>query len=406
MNVSISKRRTRLVRVAVAAAALTAAGLPLSATVADAATASPAVTFTGSAGALPAASATVVIEAELAFDINAKGVPQKLEDIPVAAQAVTSGAFSVPVPDSATLDQAESQGRGNVNFAIIVTSGDRATSQYVPAPITPAAAPGNTAAATFQADRVVTVPAFPAFTPAGGTAAQSSAPTSSNPAAQAAPLGIGPPPCIWTTYGAESQDHTRIGEAHVANVSGVSDTFHFKNQNDMTVSVGFSAKSPEGDYSSDGSIKLTNSLSASGGHTFGAGSVAYVNDTTNYQRYQGTSSCGGPIGSVVYKIQAVGTDSDVFPGTNTPPVNPWGGCTKDPLHATLAPHSTWSLDHSSALSYDTIANLFGYTFGGSDGFTTDVEHDYSSAGASKTTYICGDARGEDPTQAPVLYNTP
>ena len=91
---------------------------------------------------------------------------------------------------------------------------------------------------------------------------------------------------------------------------------------------------------------------------------------------------------------------------NTPPVNPWGGCRNDPLHATLASHASWALDNSRAEFYSTVANLFGFTFGGSDGFTTNVEHDYNSTSSSPTTYICGPKNGLPPIDAPVLYNTP
>ena len=104
-------------------------------------------------------------------------------------------------------------------------------------------------------------------------------------------------------------------------------------------------------------------------------------------------------------IQAVGSDADVYPGTGTPPRSPWGSCRNDPLHVTLAPGATWSRDQSRAAYYSSVASLFGFTFGASDGFTTNVEHDYVSH-ARQTTYICGDARGEAPGLAPVLYNTP
>jgi len=87
-------------------------------------------------------------------------------------------------------------------------------------------------------------------------------------------------------------------------------------------------------------------------------------------------------------------------------VNPWGGCRNDPLYATLSSGATWDYDQSKAVTYSAIANLFGFTFGGSDGFTTDVEHDYQASKSSPTTYICGPKNGKPPIDAPVLYNTP
>jgi hypothetical protein len=384
-------RRRSFVLATAAAAALAISGLPL--LTAPAQAASPAVTLTGSIRSLPANSASIVVRAELAMDVNSAGVPRELIDVPVARATVTSAspAFSIPVPDSATLRQAEAQRHGIVNFNILVTSGTRQTSEYVPAALAVSAAAGNIAELTVQRTHQVRIPAFPPFRTATAAELRSALAGPDNG-----------PTCVWDSYGSLYQDRTRIGEAHVADVSGVSDTFWFKNQNDMTISVGFS-NSPSSGYSFDGNIGLTNSLSANGSYTFGAGAVDYVNDTTNYQRYEAEAeghSCNE------YMIQAVGSDADVYPGTNTPPVNPWGGCTNDPLYATLAPGGTWSRDQSSAESYSGIATVFGFSFGGSDGFTTDVEHDYSAQGASEYTYICGPKDGEPPTSAPILYNTP
>ena len=93
-------------------------------------------------------------------------------------------------------------------------------------------------------------------------------------------------------------------------------------------------------------------------------------------------------------------------GIEAPPGNPWGGCAHDPLHVTLVQHSGWERDQSQAEFYSAVATVLGFTFGGSDGFTQDVEHDYVAAPNARTTYICGDAIGQNPTHAPILYDTP
>jgi hypothetical protein len=393
-------RWIRLSGATAASAALVAAALPLwPAAPAGAATVGAGVvTLAGSAGTLPAGSATVVVEAELAENINAAGVPQTLEDVPVATQAITTGSFSVPVPASATLAQAEQQGHGNVNFNVVVVSGTHMTSQYVPAPLTPAAAPGNKAALAVVADKVIQVPAFPAYRAA--SAVQQSALT-------ATPEIIPPAGCTWKAWGSQYQDATRIGEVHVANATGVSDTFEFSNQNDLSITVGLSASDPDGNFSASGTITLTNSLKAGGGTTFPAGTVQYADDDTVYQEYQGDGdTCPGWPLTTPYKIQAVSSEDDVFHGTNTPGVNPWGGCLKDSLHAVLPPHSYWDYDQSKSEYYSGIASWYGFTFGGSDGFTTDVQHDYNSTSSSPTTYICGPKDGLTAPESPILYNTP
>jgi hypothetical protein len=380
----------------VAVAALTAGTTPLlGASASAAAVADPVVTFTGSVGALPGGSATVVVEAELAGNVNATGVPQTLEDVPVATQAITTPGFSVPAPSSATLDQAEQQGHGNVNFSIIVVSGTSMTSQYVPAPLTPAAAPGNTAALAVLAAHVIEVPAFPAYRTVSAAATQFTAP----------PEAVSG--CTWRAWGGEYQDATRIGEIHVASATGLTDRFVFSNTNDLTITMGLSAGDPNGDFTESGSITLTNSLSGGGGTTFPAGTVQYANDDAIYQEYQGNGElCPGWPSTTPYKVQAVGSEDDVFHGTNTPPVNPWGGCLNDPLHAKLPPHASWYQDLSKAEYYSGIATYLGFQFGGSDGFTTDVQHYYTSTPSSPTTYICGPKDGLSAPDAPILYNTP
>lgn len=357
-------------------------------------TATPVVTFSGSAGTLPASKATVIVQAQLALNLNSAGIPQELEEIPVASASITSRRFSISVPDSASLEQAELQGHGIVNFDILVTSGTSQTSEFLPAALTASATGADATQLAGQKARRVQVPAFPAF----------HAMSAEQIRAASAASEPGVPTCNWYSYGSEYQDRTRIGEAHVANVSGVSDTFWFKTQNDMTISVGLSYTGPGSGYTPDGDITLTNGLSANGSYTFGSGAVDYVNDTTNYQRYE--LMYGGVYSCDQYMIQAVGSDADVYPGTNTPPVNPWDGCRNDPLYATLASGATWERDQSSAKYYSTVAQLFGFTFGDSDGFTQDIEHNYDAVGAAETTYICGDSNGEAPTQAPILYNTP
>jgi hypothetical protein len=404
-TVCTKKRRRKLSRLAVMATGLLAGTLPMWTAPAGAATtATPVVTLVGSTRTLPTGSATVVVEAELALHVNAAGVPQTLEDVPVATQTITTAGFSVPVPASATLDQAEQQGRGNVNFDIIVTSGTGTTSRYVPARLTPAATSSGAAAISVQAAKVVRVPTFPAFRTVSATALLPAA------APSAAPDMI-PAACVWSAYGSLYQARTRIGEVHVANAPGVTDTFWYRNQNDLTITVGISVTVPDSGYNDGGTITLTNSLQAGGSATFPAGTVTYVDDTVNYQRYEakGITCPNGP-SAYAYKVQAVSTDSDVYPGLSTPPANPWaGGCRNDPLHVMLGGagvKATWDLDHSSAAYYSSIANLFGFTFGGSDGFTTDVEHQYSSSASSPRTYICGPKNGLPPIDAPVLYNTP
>jgi hypothetical protein len=149
--------RARWRRAAVAVA--TVASIPLGVLSAQAApagrTAQPVVLiFTGSVrGKLPARTATVVVQAQLASGYNAHGVPRKLENIPLAWKTITGTRYTIPVRESATVKRAERQGHGNVNFVIIATSGHFITAWFIPA-VPPA--PG-------KRPLVVRVPTLPRF---------------------------------------------------------------------------------------------------------------------------------------------------------------------------------------------------------------------------------------------------
>jgi len=240
----------------------------------------------------------------------------------------------------------------------------------------------------------VRVPAFPAFRAA--SRAQLTAMATK-------PDGVGPPPCVWTPIGSLYGESTRIGEAHVADVSGVSDFYSYEVRNDQTISVAVSA-SPTSNYTGGGSIGVSNSLAVGGGHTFSSGQVEYVVTTGYYQRYQSDGSCGT---NANYKIQETSTGGDVSQGTHTPPESPWGSCQSDQLRVVLQPGSQWHLDTSKSQSYTGIATIYNFSFSGSDGYTTDVEHQYTaSSSAPRTTYICGTKSEPQPSQSPILYNTP
>ena len=393
-------RLIKLSGAAVASAALVAAALPLGAAPAGAQISTrPAVTLAGSVGTLPAASAAVVVDVNVPVDLNSAGDPQQIDEVPVASATITSPKFSIPVPSSSALQQAEQQGPGTVNFTVMAVSGSDLTAEGIPAPIDISPAAANAAQLATQAAGTVQMPAFAAFHPM--TAAQVAAVKATNSAASdsaATPDII--PPCTWKAYGSEYNDLTRIGEVHVANTSGLSDTFWFRHQNDETITFGYSASDPTGNWTEGGTISLTDSLSSNGYHTFGQGAVDYADSTYYYQRYHDyIGECPAS-----YEILAVGTSTVVGPGTNTPPVNPYGGCENDPYGEAFSGNSGWDYDVGKAETYSGIATVFGFTFGGSDGFTTDVEHDYTAANGAATTWLCG-SPGDQITDSPILYNT-
>jgi hypothetical protein len=279
-----------------------------SAALTAAASASTAVTLNGSVPGLPAASATVTVEAQLSQDPNAQGVPQELQDVPVATATITSPQFTIAVPASATLTQAEQDSKGIVQFEIMLASGGEATSIGFSAPLTAPAAVLNTAQQAAESSRTDQLPVFPAF--AAAPHAQAAAST----AAQA--LAVHPdgadrdPPssCGWSPYGKQFDKLTRIGEVHVANAPGVTDDYEYTNENDQTISFLISSD-PAADFVDGGTLVLTNSLSANGGRTFGRGVTTYVYTTEFYQEYKGVGVGGGCARSFKMRMKASSTVS-------------------------------------------------------------------------------------------------
>jgi hypothetical protein len=377
-------------------AAAASSSLSPSAGTARTAATPPVVTLTGSIPALSGGSATLFAEVQLPLDRNAQGFPQQLEDETVASESIISSEFSLPVPNSAMLDQAEESGKGIVNFEIIVLSGTRTTAWGLSVPITATPSTLNLPQVSTETAHVIQVPALPAF----------HVDQRANPDAVTRPDGVSPPECDWMEYGGQTDKATRIGEVHVANATGVADTFEFRTENDQTISWGVTATGPTSGWSVGGTESLTNSLRAGGGQTFGPGTVAYVTTTGYYQEYRGIGVSGGCDGfDDAFRTDEVGTSDVVDHGSGKPAGNPYqGGCANDPLKTPLQKDSTWYYNDGQAKTYGDAATAFGFSFSDSDGFTMDVEHSYATSGDSPTVWLCG-VPGDQPTDTPILYNT-
>jgi hypothetical protein len=204
----LSKRRKEAAFVLTASALLLGAGSLAgcsasktpSVALAAAASTPPAVTLTGSAPALPTSPATVTVEAQLSQDPDGQGVAQELQDVPVATAAITSAQFTIAVPASATLTQAEQDNKGVVQFEVMVAAGGSATSVGFSVPLAVPAAVLNPAQQAAESSRTGQIPAFPAF--ASAPHAQAAAQTGARELA-AAPGGAAgiPLACTWSRYG-------------------------------------------------------------------------------------------------------------------------------------------------------------------------------------------------------------
>jgi hypothetical protein len=359
----------------------------------------PAVILSASVGRLPAGSALVIIQVGLPYGASASNhyVPAGFHYPAVADQTVKTGAFSIGVPDSATLRRAASLGHGIAEFNVLVYSGSRFTSQMIPVTLSSSAANGNIQALAQAQGRQVSMHRFRAFSPMPAAMRRA---FSSVRASNLRRLGCGP-----IALGSPEEDLTRIGEIHVGGDVGLSMRWKYDTTADTTLSVGGSTASETGPWSYDGTFTATNSIGSSGGFTAGRDTLIYSDGDMWYQRYEWV----GGMCTVGYTNQVVSAVGDSTEGSNSPGANPYGGCSPgvDPLgYARLNPNKgSFDDDRATAKAYSADATVFGYTFGGSTGFTNTIHHDYSydNPSSSSDIFVCGGDSGMMPNSK-VIYS--
>jgi hypothetical protein len=310
-----------------------------------------ALTFTG----LPSGVSKVLVELESPLTtIGSSSGEIELYPLTVVR---TGGALSmtVPVPPSRLLESVAAAQHGHVNLFLAALSATRTYTWFTPAKVNPA---GVTAESI------------------GGSGW-----TSSRRRLADLP-DVGRTPCGYRLI-SNVEVTTRIGELHVAVQQGVMGWFHTGTTADNTVSVGVSASG--GGFNFSGYITISNSISASGG--FGrAGFLDYVDGHVYYGKYQAF------VGDCIwgYVIEATSSVGDAYPGSQTPPIEPYPRCMDDPNgYAVVAPENGyWGDDRSTAYNYHGIASVFGFDFDGSDGFTSDIYESWDDHGPSPT-FVCG-----------------
>lgn len=367
----------------------------------------PAVILTASTGSLPASSALVIVQAGLPHGAKASNhyIPAGFRYPAVAEQTINSDAFSIGVPESATLRRAGILGHGIAEFNVLVFSGSRFTSQMMPVTLTSSAAQGNVGALAQAQAPLVRMPRFRAFSPMPASM-QRAVSTVRRAISEG---GAIPPPCTTSAVGSPAEDRTRIGEIHVGNDHGLTMRWKYSNTSDTTLSVGMSTSGDTGPWSGDGYYTTTNSLGSSGGFTATRATRIYSDGDMWYQRYRWRGSGSPPLCNY-YTNQVVSAVGDSAEGTNSPAPNPYGGCSPgvDPLgYAVLSPmHGEWSQDRAVAKGYSGVASVFGFSFGGHTGFTDSIHHDYhynNPHGNGTDIYLCGGDSGMMPNSQ-VIYS--
>ena len=323
---------------------------------------------------------------------DAQGAPQTITEVPIETVPMSGGGLQtvqVPVTAAVTAD-AQS---GTANLQLTAVYGDNVAISFTTLAVPGAVGTAARAARPGRTRRVVVELAhFHRFRAVGARGKRAAAADSS-------------PPCVWTGSGSLDEHSARIGELHVANVSGASATYTYSVQADSTFGVEVSDSGPTSGYSESGTASVTNSIGGSGGFTGGQGFLWYVvsdfySETfgSNINPLNGDPACGARYMTQV--VQAIGGATQ---GTNQPPANPYGSCTSDPNGWTqLQPYSGyWGSDYGRSESYSVALTIFGVGLYGDTGFSTNIHIEYHNSGPN-WLYVCGNAPLPD---APILYET-
>jgi hypothetical protein len=342
-------------------------------TVTPVAAAPAAATLAGVYGDLPVAASAaapvrVVVSAIPGLAGTAVG---DVETDPIlTTQLVSSGStFALAIPGTAAARALVSPTAGTLNIHTVAISAAGVTDTYATVKAN-AASPGTVDMGALKAYDSTLTRAYAAL---HGLA----------PVGPDIPI---PPPCIWTTAQTVRDHPTRIGELHVAAAPAkVTATYQYYTHADSEFSIGVTVDGLN--WTGNGTLTITNNTSTSEDVTRGAGYVKYIDAHFDYVRQTASSTlgCGGPS----QRQMATNWDGDVFPGTNTPPFNPWGGCKKDPNgYAVLVANANWSHFSGSGQQYSGIASPMGFSFSGHTGYETGNGFTYHNPAGAPTTYLC------------------
>ena len=312
---------------------------------------------------VPAGATKVLVELE--SPLTRAGARPDLAFYPLTVAPVTGASMTAMVPPSRLLRSVAAAQHGIVNLQVIVLSATRGYPQFVSVRLDPAGSAAVSSAA-------VSVARFDGLSFRGRFLSSSRTKADPLVGCQVKQLS-------------STESTTRIGELHVTAQAGVSGNFNSGNTADNNITVGFSSSGSDGTYSVDGSVTVSNSIGTGGGFGRTGYFLRYVDGDVYYGRF--IEACPA---SDWYFIQATSSVGDAFPGSQSPPLEPYPSCADDPNgHAVVAAGGGhWNDDRSRAYGYTGIANLFGFKFGGSDGYTNVINEGWDDSGPD-ATFVCG-----------------
>jgi hypothetical protein len=315
---------------------------------------------------VPGSATRILVQVE--SPLTRLGAPKEIKLYPLADVPVTGTSMAAMVPASQVLRSVALAQHGNVNLVVTAQSAARSYPLFTPARVNLAKT------VTVSVGRI-------------GRVSILRIPADSRPDAQNR--------CTYVDLNPPVEVTSRVGELHVAGQQGVTGYYNTGDTADNTISVGGSASGTDWTY--DGTLTLTNSISANGGFSRSDGFLAYVNSHIYYAEYTGN----GPDCPYRYITEATSSVGDSFPGSSTPQINPYSRCANDPNgYAEVASDGGhWNDDRSVAWTYQGSATVFGFRFGGSNGFTSHVNEGWDDSGPD-ATFVCGNA---DPVQDSSIF---
>jgi hypothetical protein len=325
-------------------------------------------------------SGYVVVYLEVSSDFNGIGVPQKLEDVPLATVPLSrTGTLQIKLP--VTKEVLANASSGLADYTFVAWFGNHLASSEASLPVAPK--PGNDAAAMRGSIPTIMFSPFENATSSGVPAPE-------------------PPPCFYNAHGKSVEKTNLIGQMQDSAAKGSKVDWEYSSEADSTFGVGVS-NNPTKHFSEAGSFTITNSISGSGGFTAGAGFNRFIYGHFYRQRYAGTAP--QPFCSYHYKVKFVKSVGDAFSASAAakhPPIDQYGQCSDDPNGvATMNPHTGhWDSDRGKAKTYSSAATIFNLSVSGSTGYTDDIHISYTN-NTKHLEYVCGNAQLPD---APILWS--
>jgi hypothetical protein len=312
-------------------------------------------------------SGKVIVYLEVAKNLSKLGIPQELDEIPLAAIPVGgTGTLQIKLPVTQQVLASAPSGVADYTFAAWFEN-SRATSE-ASVPVAPK--PGNAASADEGSLPTIMFSSFERV------------PSSQQPR----PVF----PCRARADGKPVEKTNLIGQMQDSGSKGSQVSWDYAVSADSTFGVGVS-DSPTKNYTISGSFSITNSMSGSGGFSAGPGFNRFVYGHFYRQRYKNIGFC-----TKKYKTEFVSAVGDSFPAparAKKPATNPYGRCSRDPNGlAAMAPHTGhFNSDRAKATTYSAAATIYNLTVSGSTGYSSDITTGYNNH-SKRYEYVCGNAR--------------